>query len=85
MRAAIARGTSRTPCPSCGSAAFTYLPPYSPELNAVERVFRTIKHHELPERTYPTLTKLTAAVEAAFARQETKLLAQCHIQLGLAA
>jgi len=62
-----------------------YLPPYSPELNAVERVFRTIKHHELPERTYPTLAKLTAAVEAAFARQEAKLLAQHQTQLRPAA
>jgi len=62
-----------------------YLPPYSPELNAVERVFRTIKHHDLPERTYPTLPGLTKAVEAAFARQEVKLLAQHQTQLGLAA
>ncbi len=62
-----------------------YLPPYSPELNAVERVFRTIKHHELPGRTYPTLARLTTAVEAAFARQEAKLLAQSQTQLRLAA
>jgi hypothetical protein len=62
-----------------------YLPPYSPELNAVERVFRTIKHQELPERTYPTLARLTTAVETAFARQEAKLLAQHPTQLGLAA
>jgi putative transposase len=62
-----------------------YLPPYSPELNAVERVFRTIKHLELPERTYATLPGLTTAVEAAFARQEAKLHTQSQTQLGLAA
>ena len=62
-----------------------YLPPYSPELNAVERLFRTIKHHELPERTYPTLDGLTAAVEAAFTRQEAKLLHQHQSQLRPAA
>lgn len=50
-----------------------YLPPYSPELNRIERLFRTIKHYDLPERTYPTLAALTAAVEAAFARQEINL------------
>ena len=61
-----------------------YLPPYSPELNAIERLFRTIKHHDLPERTYPTLAQLTFAVEAAFARQEARL-PQPAIQLGLAA
>jgi transposase len=62
-----------------------YLPPYSPELNAVERVFRTLKHHELPERTYPTLIGLITAVEAAFARQEAELLAQHQTQLRPAA
>ncbi len=62
-----------------------YLPPYSPELNPIERVFRTIKHYDLPERTYPTLSGLITAVEAAFARQEAKLLAQHQTQLGLAA
>src|SRR5918997_6143652 len=51
-----------------------YLPPYSPELNGVERVFRTIKHYDLPERTYATLPRLITAVEAAFARQEANLL-----------
>jgi hypothetical protein len=61
-----------------------YLPPYSPELNEIERLFRTIKHHDLPERTYPTLDQLTAAVEAAFARQANRL-PQPTIQLGLAA
>jgi len=62
-----------------------YLPPYSPELNAIERVFRTIKHHELPERTYATLPRLITAVEAAFARQEANLLSQPSTQLRLAA
>jgi putative transposase len=61
-----------------------YLPPYSPELNAIERLFRTIKHHDLPDRTYPTLDQLTIAVEAAFARRETRL-PQPVTQLGLAA
>jgi transposase len=53
-----------------------YLPPYSPELNDIERLFRTIKHHELPERRYSTFDALDAAVVAAFKRQETKRLAK---------
>ncbi len=44
------------------------LPSYSPELNDIERVFRTLKHHEMPERTYFTIDDLTAAVNAAFGR-----------------
>lgn len=33
---------------------FSYLPPYSPELNAIEPVFRAGKHLDLPERRYAT-------------------------------
>lgn len=46
------------------------LPPYSPELNDIERLFRAIKHHELPERTYPTFDALQEAVHEAFVRRE---------------
>jgi hypothetical protein len=50
------------------------LPPYCPELKDIERLFRTIKHHELPERRYPTFDGLDAAVTEAFTRQEALLL-----------
>jgi putative transposase len=62
-----------------------YLPPYSPELNDVERLFRRIKHQELPERAYTPLTALVDAVEGAFVRCEADLLAQHQIQPRLAA
>jgi DDE superfamily endonuclease len=42
-----------------------YLPPYSPELNRIEEVWRQIKYHELPVRSYRALDELRAAVEAA--------------------
>ena len=51
-----------------------FLPPYSPELNDIERLFRTVKHLELPERTYPTLDGLEDAVDAAFTRCEASLV-----------
>jgi transposase len=51
-----------------------YLPPYSPELNDIERLFRTVKHHELPERTHPTLDGLAEAVDVAFSGCEAKLV-----------
>jgi transposase len=47
-----------------------YLPPYSPELNDIERLFRTIKHHQLPARTYATFAALEDAVRGAFTRVE---------------
>ncbi len=60
-----------------------YLPPYSPELNAIEPVFRTVKHLDLSERRYATAADLEAAVDAAFDRVEAKVLGnpQCQPRL----
>jgi transposase len=62
-----------------------YLPPYSPHLNAIEPVFRVIKHHELPERRYTSLTALRDAVTAAFTSYEEALIRKHHIHPGQAA
>jgi transposase len=62
-----------------------YLPPASPELNAIERVFRAIKHYYLPERRYTSQEALHAAVYRAFASYEASLIAKATGQLGLAA
>jgi putative transposase len=52
---------------------FYYLPPYSPELNAIEPVFGGIKHHGLPERRYASVEALMDAVDIAFAEAEERL------------
>jgi hypothetical protein len=44
---------------------FYYLPPYSPELNRIEDLWRHVKYEELPVRSYRTLADLRAAVTAA--------------------
>ena len=62
-----------------------YLPPYSPELNAIEPIFRAVKHLDLPERCYRTAADLEAAVDAAFARVEATGLGQRQQQPRLAA
>jgi transposase len=62
-----------------------YLPPYSPELNAIEPLFRVIKHDDLPERRYTTVPALTAAVESGFANYRARLHAKSQAQLGRAA
>ena len=67
-----------------------YLPPYSPQLNAIEAYFRGVKHHDLPERRYTSLRDLADAVERAFERLEARLLAarqppELEQDLGLAA
>lgn len=33
-----------------------FLPAYSPELNPIERVWRHVKDHDIPERSHPTDT-----------------------------
>ena len=53
-----------------------FLPPYSPELNAIEPAFRAIKHHHLPERRYTTVPALIDAVDAGFAAYEEDLIAK---------
>ncbi len=62
-----------------------YLPPYSPEMNEIEHVFQDVKHHDLPERTYTSVQTLMSAVEEAFTRAETRILAECEPKLRLAA
>ncbi len=62
-----------------------YLPPYSPELNAIEPLFRVIKHDELPERRYTTVAALTAAVDTGFTNYRTRLHGKSHAQPGRAA
>jgi hypothetical protein len=62
-----------------------YLPPYSPELNAIEPLFGVVKQYELPERTYPTITGLREAVDGAFTRVEERVITKHHNQPRLAA
>lgn len=52
---------------------FFYLPPYAPELNAIESLWGQIKHHDLQDRSYTTLSSLQAAVEGALAQHAADL------------
>ena len=52
---------------------FSYLPPYGPELNRIEGLWRHVKHEEVPVRSYRTLDGLRAAVTAALNRQAAPL------------
>lgn len=42
-----------------------YLPPYSPELNLMEREWRQLKYHDLQERRFETKEELRRAVGGA--------------------
>ena len=51
-----------------------YLPPYSPELNRIEELWRHVKHEGLPVRSDRTLDDLRAAVEGALRSHAARLL-----------
>ena len=50
-----------------------FLPPYSPELNPIELVWRQIKYQDIPERSHATDTALQTAVESALAHRAQRL------------
>jgi transposase len=52
-----------------------YLPPYTPELSEIEPIWKTVKYHDLPRRSYPTLRELRTAVQEALAAQASRRLA----------
>ncbi|MFD3537600.1 transposase [Streptomyces sp. NPDC058664] len=50
-----------------------YLPPYSPELNKIERVWRSVKYEDIPIRAYPWIEELQATVEQALEQRNALL------------
>ena len=62
-----------------------YLPPYSPELNRIEPVFKQVKHHDIPVRSHTSRQALREAVEAGFDAFRLRLAQKRHNQPRLAA
>jgi hypothetical protein len=50
-----------------------YLPAYSPELNKIERLWRSVKYEDMPIRAYTSTDELQAAVDEAMQRHGTGL------------
>jgi putative transposase len=50
-----------------------FLPPYSPELNLIEPLFRQVKHQEIPQRSFPTRSGLRGAVAIGFGNYGRRL------------
>ena len=55
-----------------------YLPAYSPELSDMEPIWRSVKHHDLPQRSFARLGDLKHAVEAALAQKAAALRVACE-------
>ena len=62
-----------------------FLPPYSPELNRIEPVFRQVKHQEIPVRSHTTRSGLREAVESGFTNYARKLRPKSQRELRPAA
>jgi transposase len=70
--------TAATPDLAARDVSFTFLPPYSPELNPIEAQWKQIKHQDLPTRSYPSDVALQAAVEQALAHRARTLRESTH-------
>lgn len=56
------------------------LPPYAPELNCIERLWKYLKEHYLSNRVYPDYDALQEAAEYAFHRPSADLIKSiCHV------
>jgi transposase len=62
-----------------------YLPPYSPELNRIEPVFKQVKHHDMPTRSFTSKADPRKAVEDGFETFRRRLQPKCNNELRLAA
>jgi putative transposase len=62
-----------------------YLPAYSPELNRIEPVFKQVKHHQIPVRSYKSKGLLREAVEQGFAAYGRSVRRRSNKQLRPAA
>ncbi len=62
-----------------------YLPPYSPELNRIEPVFKQVKHHDMPTRSFTSKADLRKAVEDGFETYRRRLREKSNKEPRLAA
>ncbi len=62
-----------------------FLPPYSPELNEIEPVFRQVKYQEIPVRSHTTRAGLREAVDCGFDSYRRQLRRKSPGQLRPAA
>jgi transposase len=63
----------KTPTLETAGVHFFFLPPYSPQMNAIEPHWRQIEYQDLPERSYKTAQALKAAVDAALTKRAERL------------
>ncbi|MER6567484.1 transposase [Streptomyces sp. NPDC001093] len=50
-----------------------YLPPRSPELNDIERIWRSAKYEDYPHRAHTSIDAIAPAMDQALTRQRTRI------------
>ncbi len=63
----------KMPVLEAAGVRFFFLPPYSPEMNAIEPLWRQVKYQDLPERSHKTAQALKAAVDEALTKRVQRL------------
>jgi len=63
----------KMPVLEAAGVRFFFLPPYSPEMNAIEPLWRQVKYQDLPERSHKTAASLQAAVDEALTNRADRL------------
>ena len=62
-----------------------FLPPYRPERNEIEPVFKQVKHHDIPIRSHTSKAELRTSVEGGFATRAKHLREKSNKSLRQAA
>jgi transposase len=62
----------RTELAALGIELF-YLPPRSPELNPIERVWRSAKYEDYPQRSHTSTDAIATAVDQALTKQRSRI------------
>lgn len=62
--------------------SFFFIPPYSPELNLIEPIWRQVKHQDIPHRSYLSMEELQPAVVTALDRRSHACQSKNHLDLS---
>lgn len=72
----------RIPALKQAGVSFFFIPPYSPELNLIEPIWRQVKHQDLPNRSFLTIEQLHSAVGMALNRRSHMGQSTNHLALS---
>jgi DDE superfamily endonuclease len=69
----------RIPALKQAGVSFFFIPPYSPELNMIEPIWRQVKHQDIPHRSFLSIEQLQDAVATALDRRSHSCQSTTHL------